>query len=302
MIKHFVVHHFNAVLALAVLIGLCAPGLEHLPKASAMVLISGAIFFSCANVTMDEIRDVNIKHAAIFYLARFILLPIPIYYAALYLVPEYAVGVLLVALVPVGASTTAVAALTRANPSLALSATIVTNALAPFTMPVIIYALIQSDVDIDIMKLFITLGLSIFLPAFLYFAVIRRIEPLKQHIRRDSHFYSTLCIAGMMIAVVALEKEYILGNLWDVAAMIAVGCVLFAVLYIAAWGFAKGVRGSDVKTYMICSGVNNTGISAGLALLYFSPVTILFVIVAEIPWTLGLMLYTVYARKYHGRI
>ena len=299
MIKHFVVHHFNAVLALSVLIGLCVPGLEHLPKASAMVLISGAIFFSCSTVTMDEIRGVNIKHAALFYLVRFILLPIPIYYAALYTVPDYAVGVLLVALVPVGASATAVAALTKANPSLALSATIVTNALAPFTMPVLIYVLIQSDIDINLTKLFITLGLSIFMPAFLYFAVVRRFERLKLHIRSDSHFYSTLCIAGMMAAVVALEKDYILSNLWEVAAMIGVGCVLFAALYIAAWGFARNMRSADLKTYMVCSGVNNTGISAGLALLYFSPVTILFVIIAEIPWTIGLMLYSVYARKYH---
>ncbi|MGH1378700.1 MAG: bile acid:sodium symporter family protein [Alphaproteobacteria bacterium] len=287
--KNLIINNFNIMMFVGVAIGLIVPGLEHLPKSSAMILISTAIFFSCSNVTMDELRNTDIKSSVIFYIARFLIVPVPIYYTALYFVPDYAMGVLLIACAPVGASATSVAVLLRANSSLALSATVVTNAMAPLVMPVLILMLGGGDIKIDISKLFITLGLGIFLPAIVYFGFVRKFEKIKLYIREESRFFSTVCIAGMVAVVTALEKEYILNNLGEVFYMTIVGTVLFAVLYAVSWLFSLRMGLVDRKTYMICSGVNNTGVSSGLALLYFSPVTVLFTIIAEIPWILGVV-------------
>ena len=287
--KNLIISNFNVVILTGVLIGLVMPGLEYLPKSSAMILISTAIFFSCSNVTIDELRNADIKSSVVFYIVRFLVLPVPIYYAALYFVPEYAMGVLLIACAPVGASATSVAVLLRANSSLVLSATVVTNAMAPIVMPILILLLGGGDIQIDVSKLFITLGFGIFLPAILYFGVVRKSEGLKLYVRRESCFFSTVCIAGMIAVVTALEKDYILNNLCEVFYMVVVGSVLFAVLYVVSWLFSVRMGLVDRKTYMVCSGVNNTGVSSGLALLYFSPVTVLFTIIAEIPWLLGVI-------------
>lgn len=295
--KLFIENNFNIILLMSVVIGLVLPGLEHFPKSTAMILISSAIFFSCSRVSIDELKNVNIKSAIVFYVIRFLLLPIPIYYTALYFVPEYALGVLLIALVPVGASAAAVAVVSRANASLSLSATVITNALAPFVMPALIYMLGGSGMEINVIDLLITLSFAIFLPSFLYFGIVRRVEKLKSFVRRESQLFSILCIGAMMAAVTALEKDYILNNIGQVGYISLIGCILFAALYGIAWIFSLRMNVSDRKTYMICSGVNNTGVGAGLALLYFSPATILFVIVAEVPWALGLMAFKIYADK-----
>ncbi len=287
--KNLIINNFNIMMFVGVAIGLIVPGLEHLPKSSAMILISTAIFFSCSNVTMDELRNTDIKSSVIFYIVRFLIVPVPIYYTALYFVPDYAMGVLLIACAPVGASATSVAVLLRANSSLSLSATVVTNAMAPLVMPVLILMLGGGDIKIDISKLFITLGLGIFLPAIVYFGFVRKFEKIKLYIREESRFFSTVCIAGMVAVVTALEKEYILNNLDEVFYMTIFGSVLFIVLYAVSWLFSLRMGLVDRKTYMICSGVNNTGVSSGLALLYFSPVTVLFTIIAEIPWILGVV-------------
>lgn len=298
MIKKTITDHFNLVLALSIVVGLFVPWLEYAPKSSAIVLISAAIFFSCPCVSMQELRQVKISAALMFYVVRFVLLPIPIYWVAKAVVPEYAMGIFLVALAPVGASATAAASISGANSSLALSSTIITNALAPFVMPLLIYYIGGSAVDINIQDLCITLGLAIFLPAFVYFAIVRRIEPLKLWVRTESQFFSTLCIAGMMAVVTAMEKDFIFQNFGQVAILCGIGLILFLVLYGVAWLYAWHMSFTDRKTYMVCSGVNNTGISTGIALLYFLPATILFSIVVEIPWTLGLMAFKRYADKY----
>tara|TARA_R110002072_G_scaffold141865_5_gene287180 strand:- start:201 stop:1100 length:900 start_codon:yes stop_codon:yes gene_type:complete len=297
--KDLITRNFNILMLLSVGIGLGVPGLELLPKSSAMILISTAIFFSCSRVTIDELRNIDLKSAFLFYVVRFLIVPIPIYYLALFFIPEYAMGVLLIALAPVGASATSVALLTRGNASLALSSTVVTNALAPFTMTFLIYCLSHDEINIDILSLFTALGLSIFMPAVLYFGVVRKIDKVKAVIRRDASFYSTICIAAMIAVVTALEKEYILNNLDSVLFMIVIGCVLFFLLYFVAWLFFIRMDSESQKTYMLCSGVNNTGISSGLALLYFSPAAILFTIVAEIPWTIGIILFKKYADRVH---
>ncbi|PCJ02660.1 MAG: hypothetical protein COB14_01495 [Alphaproteobacteria bacterium] len=293
--KDLVVCNFNVVMLLSVVLGLVLPGLEYLPKSSAIILISIAIFFSCSNVTMDELRHTNVKSSVVFYIVRFLFFPVPLYYAALYLVPDYAMGVLLIACTPVGASATSVAVLIRANSSLALSATVITNALAPFVTPSLIFLLGNDAIEINIAQLFMTLGLGIFLPAALYFGVVRKYEVLKTYVRREARFFSTVCIAGMIAVVTALEKDYILNNIGEVFYMTLVGSVLFALLYAVSWVFSLRMGLVDRKTYMVCSGVNNTGISSGLALLYFSPVTVLFTIVAEIPWILGVLVLKKYA-------
>ena len=299
MVKNFVEGHFNLVLSLSVVLGLVLPGLEYLPKSSALAFISAAIFFSCSRVSVDELRGIRLRPAIIFYLIRFVVLPAVIYAVAVYVVPAYAMGVFLVALAPVGASSTAVAGITRGNSSLALSSTVITNALAPFVMPILIFYCGGDAVNIDIWPLSRTLGLGILLPAFLYFGVVRRFLPVKDWVRGNAQFGATICIAAMMAAVTALEKDYILHNPVQVLVQALVGGVLFAVLYGAAWGYALRMSARDRRTYMVCSGVNNTGISTGLALLYFSPATILFSIVAEVPWTLGIVLFKKYADRFH---
>jgi len=292
--RRWVEGNFNAVLALSVVFGMLMPGLELLPKASAIAFISVAIFFSCPYVSVAELKSINIKQAGAFFIARFLVLPIVIYYAALALAPDYAIGILLIALVPVGASTTTVAALIRANSAFCLSATVLTNIFAPFLMFGYLYFLVGSDAQIDVVSVLISAMLGIFVPVGVYFFGVRHFTKAKGWVKDNSKLYATLFIALMIAYVVALEKSYILSNLDSVLWMSVIGLALFAVLYLFAYGFGAKMDWRMQKTYMLCSGVNNTGLASGLAVLYFSSETVLFTIIAEVPWILTLMIFKGY--------
>ncbi|MGN7438663.1 MAG: bile acid:sodium symporter [Alcanivorax sp.] len=303
MIKSFVENNFNLVLCLSVVVGLLVPALASLPEETAIILISIAIFFSCSRVTVDELRHISLKSALTFYVIRFILLPIPIYYAAVLLIPEYAMGVLLLALAPSAASATAFAMVIRANPSLCLSATVVTNALTPISIPLILFFLgLAGDVEIDALDLFVTLSLAIFLPSLSYFLIFRRSEPVKFYMRDNAKFYATLSVGMMMAVVTSMQRDYFLNQTMDVLILAAIGTILYAVFLAVAWLFSLRMSFFDRKTYMVCSGLNNNGLVAGLAFLYFSPATILFIVTTEIPWTMVAIVMKYYADRNYERV
>lgn len=296
-IKSLITQHFNVVLIASVFIGLFTPYLEHAPKLLGLFFISVAIFFSCSHITMDELRRIRVRPALMFYLVRFLIVPAVAFWGAQAVIPDYAMAVLLVSLAPVGASSTAVASLLKANTSLSLSATVVTNVLAPVTIPLCVYFLGGSDLKISMAQMFLTTGAGIFVPAFLYFFVVRRFESVKLRVRKESRFMSTICIAAMVAVVTAPQKGFILGNPDQVFWLSVYGMLLFAVYYLVAWLYGLRMEYHERKAYMLCSGVNNTGLAAGLAVLYFSPATVVFCILVEIPWILALIVFKKYVEK-----
>jgi len=298
MVRDFLVNNFNIVVIICVILGLIIPGLEHLPKSSAMFLISTGIFFSCSNVSINELRHINIKSAIKFYVVRFLLFPVPIYYLALYLFPEYALGVLLVLLAPVGVSATALSGMLKANTSLVLSATVITSMLVPFIMPLIIFYLVGSEIEIDVLTLFIPLGLGIFVPIFMYFGIVRRFNRAKSWVKRESQLLSSLSVAVMLGIVTASQKEHIFSNLDGLFLVLAIGFVLFAFIYGIAYLFSFRMTFYERKTYMICSAVNNTPLIAGISVMYFSAETTMLCVLIEVPWIATTILLKRYVDKH----
>ena len=298
MVRDFLVNNFNIVVIICVILGLIIPGLEHLPKSSAMFLISTGIFFSCSNVSINELRHINIKSAIKFYVVRFLLFPVPIYYLALYLFPEYALGVLLVLLAPVGVSATALSGMLKANTSLVLSATVITSMLVPLIMPLIILYLVGSEIEIDLLTLFIPLGLGIFVPIFMYFGIVRRFNRAKSWVKRESQLLSSLSVAVMLGIVTASQKEHIFSNVDGLFLVLAIGFVLFAFIYGIAYLFSFRMTFYERKTYMICSAVNNTPLIAGISVMYFSAETTMLCVLIEVPWIATTILLKRYVDKH----
>lgn len=298
MVRDFLVNNFNLVVIICVILGLIIPGLEYLPKSSAMILISTGIFFSCSNVSINELRHINIKSAIKFYVIRFLLFPVPVYYLALYLFPEYALGVLLVLLAPVGVSATALSGMLKANTSLVLSATVITSMLVPFIIPLIIFYLVGSEIEVDILTLFIPLGLGIFVPIFMYFGIVRRFNWAKSWVRRESQLLSSLSVAVMLGIVTASQKEHIFSNVDGLFLVLAIGFVLFAFIYGIAYLFSFGMTFYERKTYMICSAVNNTPLIAGISVLYFSAETTMLCVLIEVPWIVTTILLKRYVDRH----
>ncbi len=294
--------NFTFILLLGIVAGLYVPGLDHLPAYAPIIAISMVIFFSCSRVSLEEIRGFDRRAAFLFFVVRFFLVPALLYYLALQVVPDYALGILLVALMPVGVASTAMANLTGGNPSISLAATVVTNAMTPLTVPFMLWLLSGNDVPLDAGRMLITLALSVFLPASLYFLIARRIAPVKRWISRESQAATTLLLGVMAALVIALQRSYIFDYPQEVLWALAVACGLFALLYVFGWLYAFSMPAREKTTYAICSGTNNIALSAGIAALYFSATTTVFTVMGEIAWIIGVAVFKRFSEyRRHGK-
>lgn len=296
-LKHLIENHFNSVMLLGLLAGLFLPGLPDLPGYAVIITMSVIIFFSCAKVSLTELKFFNLKASLFFYILRFLCFPVLLYYAALPFFPDYALGILLLALMPVGVGASAIANIARANASLALSYTVITHLLAPLAVPAVIFLVAGMSIEIDIASLARTLSLCIFLPAAIYFLIVRRSAPAKAWVKRESHFFSVLLLGIMGAQVVALQREYFFTNPGQILLCVILSGALYVSFYGAGWLAARLAGEADRTIFSLCSGVNNISLSISLAVLYFSPATALFTVGGEVSWILGVAAFKKIAGK-----
>ena len=289
--RAWIQNHFNVVMLVGFLSGLFVPGLEKIPTSTVIVLLGLIIFFSCTRITRSDFHKIDRKLAALFYLFRFLVIPAFLYQIVLWGFPDFAMGALLLALMPVGVTSTAIAMLTGGNPAMTLFGTIMANGLAPFVIPFLIFVVAGQSVDLDVGHMLMMLCLSIFVPVLLYMALTKSAPQSKTWIEREAQIWSILLTGGNVAIVIAHQRGYFFNAPEMVVLAVVLGCALYAVFYAVGWFWAQKSPERERQTFAVCSGVNNVTLSAALALLYFSPLTVMFCALAQIPWVLGIALF-----------
>lgn len=296
-VRGLIERNFNAVMLIGLACGLFLPGLENVPTYAPLVFIAIVIFLSCNSLSLDDFKKIRLRDALYFYGLRFIALPVAVYYMFLYLLPDYAMGFFLIALMPTGIAAAAIAKVVGANSTLALSATVVTNALVPLMIPVMVLAVAGDRIAIDQLSLFQSLFLTVIIPPLLYFFAARRVRMIKDVIRREGQWIIFLLIGAMCASVAALRRDFFFSNGEAAIIAICIGLALFILFYVVGWFYGHVRKNDESRSYSVASGVNNIGLSAGIAILYFSPMTVLVTIVGQVPWILGVALFKRYADR-----
>lgn len=267
------------------------PYLEQLPNITPIILVSMVMFFSCSKISLHQLPKGGMKYFLAFYMLRFIAFPIALYHAAHILTPAYAMGILLVSLMPMGAASTAIAGMTGGNPTFALLATIFTNLLAPFLVPLLLWAVSGEKINVKSDALFFTLAGCIFLPALAYFIIKHTVPPAQHWIQSHATLMTTLFLSGMVASVVAYRREYFFLHGIESVVVFAYACGLYGVLYTVGWSYGMKQPRPMRISYAVSSGVNNIALSAALAVLYFSADTVIFTVLGEIAWVVAISLF-----------
>ena len=189
--------------------------------------------------------------------------------------------------------------MTGCNTSLALIATIITSSIAPFIIPLMIWFCSGEEVAIDKVALLLTLASCIFCPALLYFLLYKIRPAVKNVVLRHSQFAVTIALSAMVACVVAFRRDYFFTNMAETLIAFMIVSILYMLLYGFGVAFALSFikRGRmnkplvKIKTYAVCSGVNNIALSAAIAVLYFSSHTVVFTVLGEIAWVVAISIY-----------
>lgn len=299
MVGKFIEKYFIVLLLIALLLGLYLPLFDKIPSQVLLVLLGVVIFFSSFQITLSEIRAIQPGTVFIFYVARFLILPSALYFTTSYLLPYYATGIFLLALMPAGTASPGIAHIYRGNISLSLLIVIVSSLLAPFVLPFALAAFTGKAVPIDAGELFVTLSVTIFLPVIIHL-LFRRNRALLQWIREINSPVVILLVCAMIMIILAKQRAYLVEHLQVVPEYLFISLSAFLLFYLFGW--IASIRGGQSKriSFTIGSGVNNTALGIVISFLYFPSQVSTFLVISEIPWILGIMLFKGYLNSQYS--
>ena len=204
--------------------------------------------------------------------AQFLIMPLAAWFLVwlFALPPELAIGVVLVGPCPGGTASNVISYLAKGDVALSVSMTMATTLLAPVVTPTLTWLLAGSWIEVSFTAMMISIAQMVLLPLLLGLTAHHFFERTVEKILPVMPVVSVVTIVLLVGGVVALGAE----SLLDVGLLMAAIVVLHnAFGLVLGYGMARLFRldSKKARTVSIEVGMQNSGMAASLAVLYFSP-------------------------------
>ncbi len=204
--------------------------------------------------------------------AQFTIMPLAAWLLveALSLPPDLAIGVILVGTCPGGTASNVITYLAKGDVTLSVIMTMATTLLAPFVTPFLTLLLAGEEIVVNASAMMLSIAEMVLLPVLLG-ATVNHF--FRARVRRAMTYLpavSALTIALLVGVVVSMSAP----RLTEVGPLVALAVVLHNVIGLVL-GYALaalfGLTAAKRRAVSIEVGMQNSGMAASLALLYFNP-------------------------------
>ena len=235
----------------------------------------GVVMFGMGmTLTTDDFRAV-LKHPVevlIGVVAQFTIMPLVAWALTIIfgLPPELAIGVILVGTCPGGTASNVIAYLARGDLALSVSMTMTTTLLAPIVTPLLTYFFAGERIEVSLTAMMISIAQMVLVPVLLGVAANHFFSTFTKKIQVVLPLISVIAIVLLVGGVVALSAEKLLA----VGALMALIVILHnAFGLFLGYSLAKLFKLDSKKsrTIAIEVGMQNSGLAASLAIIYFNP-------------------------------
>jgi|CXWL01.1.fsa_nt_gi BASS family bile acid:Na+ symporter len=278
--------NFGIVLLISCVVGLAVPALAAVPDASASVALAMLTYASCFKLKDGGFSEIRWGNILLFYVVRYIILPIALLLITQKIFPDYAAAIFLLALLPTAVSSPAFANMFGGRVPPAFAIVILSTTLAPFLIP-LQCSLILADANVTPtpLPLFRTLAFCVFVPMILYFAT-RSFTKFGAVMYDNVKLISIVLVAFVIALVIAKQRDYIINHTADIIVPILLTIVCYNIFLACGWLFARGQSRETRISFATCSMFNNVALGVSIALLHFPQNVILFVAVSEMAWAM----------------
>ena len=205
-------------------------------------------------------------------LAQFTIMPAAawVLVKAFNLPPELAIGVVLVGTCPGGTASNVIAYLAKGDVALSVAMTMTTTLLAPIVTPFVTWFLAGAWVDISLTKMMISIAQMVLAPGILGLLMNEFCGGFVKRVMPVLPLVSVITIVLLVGGVVALSSSKLLTH-----GLLIAGVVVChnALGLFCGYVFGRIFHLSEpkVRSLSIEVGMQNSGLAASLALMYFSP-------------------------------
>jgi predicted Na+-dependent transporter len=282
----FIEKYFWAFLLAGICIGLWLPLPFAVPKYFPKVLLGMMLFFVFLKIDALEIIEKIKNFKLMIFIATIymIIIPLLFFFLIKFFDARLALGILLLTSMPAGVSSPALTDILKGNVTLAMSIAIVTQLVAPFTVPFVFWLIDVKGLEINKLLILKDISILVFVPLLLA-QVIKKYFPVA--INKSQHLFTSanvfLLFAFVYIAI-SSQKDIILGNPLNLVWKTAVLYLVFIILHFIGYLIGYKENKEDKIALSVTSAYMNNGLAIVLASAYFGADILVLMVLSELPW------------------
>jgi len=226
----------------------------------------------------------NLKLMVWIASAYMLIIPVLFYFLINIFDHELALGMLLLTSMPAGVSIPALTDIVKGNVPLSMSLAIVTQLVAPVTIPFLFWLIGNGVLNINKLQLFRDIATLVFVPMIVA-QVVKRFLP--GTISKTQHFFTSvnvILLFSFIYIAMSSQRDVIIDNpvslIWKTAIIYAVFISLHIIGYLIGYRQPKENR----ITLSVGAAYMNNGLAIVLASTYFSPGILVLMVLSELPW------------------
>lgn len=285
-ISQIIEKYFWILLIIGILAGLWNPLPFETPKYLPKILLGLMLFFVFLKIDALEIIEKmrDYKRMIFIALVYMIIIPVLFFLSVNIFDSQLAIGILLLAAMPAGVSSPALTDILKGNISLAMSIVLVTQLIAPFTVPLLFWMIGTKDLDINEFLMLRDIAIMVFTPLFLA-QITKRYFPLT--VKKHQHFFTSanvILLFAFVYVAISAQRSVLLDNpvslIWKTLILYLVFIILHAIGYFISYRGSK----EDRIAMSVTAAYMNNGLAIVLASTYFGPDILILMVLSEIPW------------------
>jgi bile acid:Na+ symporter, BASS family len=285
-INEFIEKYFWVFLLAGICLGLWRKLPFEIPKYLPKILLGMMLFLVFLKIDALEILEKIRNYRLMIYVGSIYMLIIPVlfYFLTNIFDNELALGILLLTAMPAGVSSPALTDIVKGNISLAMSIVIVTQVIAPFTVPFLFWLIDAKGLDINKLLIFKDIAILVFLPMVLS-QIIKRYFPVV--INKSMHLFTSaniILLFAFVYFAISSQKNIILDHplslIWKTVILYLVFIILHFIGYLILYKSDK----ENKVALAVTSAYMNNGMAIVLASTYFGPNILVLMVLSEIPW------------------
>jgi predicted Na+-dependent transporter len=278
--------HFWLILLAGILLGLWSPVPFNAPQVLPKILLGMMLFLAFLKIDALEVLENMKNFRLMIYIAFIYMLVIPLvfYFSTRVFNADFAVGILLLTAMPAGVSTPVLTDIAKGNISLSMSLVIVSQFVAPFTVPLLFWLVDINSLTINKLLILKDIAILVFLPLIVS-QIVKRLLPLT--IEKTQHLFTSanvFLLFSFVYIAISSQRNVILENPTGLIWKIAVLYLVFILLHIIGYTISYKETMENRIAVAIGAAYMNNGMAIVLAASYFKPEILVLMVLSELPW------------------
>jgi predicted Na+-dependent transporter len=278
--------HFWLILMAGILLGLWSPVPFNAPQVLPKILLGMMLFLAFLKIDALEVLENMKNFRLMIYIAFIYMLVIPLvfYFSTRVFNADFAVGILLLTAMPAGVSTPVLTDIAKGNISLSMSLVIVSQFVAPFTVPLLFWLVDINSLTINKLLILKDIAILVFLPLIVS-QIVKRLLPLT--IEKTQHLFTSanvFLLFSFVYIAISSQRNVILENPTGLIWKIAVLYLVFILLHIIGYMISYKETMENRIAVAIGAAYMNNGMAIVLAASYFKPEILVLMVLSELPW------------------